>query len=79
MCCSKIKRSNNYFKMNCLFVVSVEAPKKPNCVIAELLCLFIGGSAHLCMNIDCLNHSNNLAYDRYLASALSHCYPVLPQ
>ena len=46
MCCSKSKRTNNYFKMNCLFVVSVEAPKKQNCVIAELLSLCISGSAH---------------------------------
>lgn len=72
MSCSKSKRSNNFFKMNCSFVVSVEARKKQNCVIAELLSHCIGGSAHLCMSIDCLNHSNNLAYDRYLASGLSH-------
>lgn len=73
----KTKSNNCYCKVNnnyCSFVVSFEGKKK--CRIMSLMNYFLFAlvvQLILCMIIDFLNHSSNLAYDRYLASALSLC------
>lgn len=59
-----------------MFICGFIWGKKKKCRIMALLNYFLFAlvvQLILCMIIDFLNHSSNLAYDRYLASALSLC------